>query len=213
MYQLSHSISGYRCAIWRPKSRNLPSVVLTIFAFVTTVTLVLPVRFAWAKAASIIRSDPWLVITRKSMPKSSVTLIPWLPSAYISSVFSRKKVQSMFSAGTRTGRTLANRSSALRIETFALSILGHPSPCSGVCVGPFSVTWHSLISSSTSSGIDCIFAARFSMVSPSITLNWTFPLLTGSRRRYSSTRWVSALIVGPMPSPPSMPTMIGEIAL
>ena len=184
-------------------------MVLTMFAFVTTVTRSLPVRCAWAKAASMMRSDPWLVITRKSMARSSETLMPWLPTAYKSSVFSRKNVQSMPWLGTRTGRTFANRSSSLRIETFALSILGQPSPRSGVWVGPLRVTWHCLISSSTSSGMDCIFAARFSMVSPSMTLNWTLPAATRSRRRYSSTFCVSSLIVGPMPSPPSMPMIMG----
>ena len=74
----------------------------------------------------------------------------------------------------RTGRTLANRSSSLRIATLALSILGQPSPFSGVWVGPFRVTWQALMSAITSSGIACIFAARFSIVSPSINLNSTF---------------------------------------
>lgn len=48
------------------------------------------------------------------------------------------------------------------IRTLALSKLGHPSPCSGVCVGLFKVRWQSLISARTSSGIDCIFPAWFS---------------------------------------------------
>ena len=80
----------------------------------------------------MIRSEPGVVITLKSMARSGVTLIPWLPTAYRSSVFSLKNVQSIPSAGMRTGRTLANRSSSLRIATLALSMLGQPSPFSGV---------------------------------------------------------------------------------
>ena len=131
MYQPSQPMLGYFSETFRAMSRNLPSVVFTMLALVTTVTVSFPVRCAWAKAASIIRSEPWLVMTRKSMPRSSVTLTPWLPTAYMSSVFSRKKVQSMPSRGMRTGRMLANRSSSFRMDTLALSRLGQPSPLSG----------------------------------------------------------------------------------
>ena len=162
-----------------------------MFAFVTMVTRSLPVFFAWAKAASMMRREPCVVMTRKSMARSSVMLMPLEPSAYMSSVFSRKNVQSMFSAGMRTGRTLAKRSSALRMETFALSMFGQPSPFSGVCVGPLSVTWHSLISASTSSGMDWSFSARFSMVSPSMLRNCTLPLFTSPSSNCSRTRWDS----------------------
>ena len=126
-------------------------------------------------------------------------------------MFSRKNVQSIPSSGMRTGRTLANRSSSLRIATLALSILGHPSPFSGVWVGPFRVTWQALMSSITSSGIACILAARFSIVSPSMNLNSTFPWLTSSFRMYSRTFWATALMVGPMPSPPIIPMTIGDM--
>ena len=79
-------------------------------------------------------------MTVKSRAKSSVTSTPLLPNAYAPSVFSLKKTQSIPSFGTRTGRTLANKSSSLRIATFALSIFGQESPFLGVVVGPFKVT-------------------------------------------------------------------------
>ena len=168
-------------------SRNLPSVVFTMLALVTMVTRSRPVLRAWAKAASIMRREPCVVMTRKSMARSSVTFMPWLPTAYMSSVFSRKNVQSMPWDGILTGLMLANRSSSLRMETFALSRFGHPSPCSGVWVGPLRVTWQFFISARTSSGMDCICSARFSIVSPSITLNSTLPASTSSLRRCSRT--------------------------
>ena len=43
----------------------------------------------------------------------------------------------MPSSGTFTGRTLANRSSSLRMATLALSMLGHPSPARGGGGRPF----------------------------------------------------------------------------
>ena len=184
-------------------------MVFTTFALVTMVTLSRPVRCAWANAASMMRSEPWVVMTRKSIARSSVALRPWLPTAYMSSVFSRKNVQSTPWLGMRTGRTFANRSSSLRMETFALSMLGQPSPRSGVWVGPLRVTWHCLISASTSSGMDCSFSARFSMVRPSMTRNSTLPEATSSRSRYANTACVSSLMEGPMPSPPNMPMMMG----
>ena len=162
-----------------------------MFALVTMVTRSLPVLAAWANAALMMRREPCVVMTRKSMARSSVTLMPFEPRAYMSSVFSRKNVQSICSAGMRTGRTLAKRSSSFRIETLALSMLGQPSPLSGVCVGPLRVTWHSRISASTSSGMDWSFSARFSMVSPSMLRNSTLPEATSPARSCSRTRWDS----------------------
>ena len=51
---------------WPNVSRNLPSVVLIMFALVTAVTLVFPLAFAYSNAARIMRSVPWLVTTVKS---------------------------------------------------------------------------------------------------------------------------------------------------
>ena len=57
--------------------------------------------------------------------------------------------------------------------------------------------------------MDCSFSALFSMVRPSMTRNTTLPEATSSRNRYANTACVSALIDGPMPSPPNMPMMMG----
>ena len=64
-------------------------------------------------------------------------MTPFVPTAYMSSVFSRKKVQSTPSLGMRTGRMLAYRSNSFLIPTLQLSMLGHSSPFSGVVVGAF----------------------------------------------------------------------------
>ena len=128
-------------------------------------------------------------------------------------MFSRKNIQSMPSDGTRTGRTLAKRSSSFRMPTFADSRFGQPSPFSGVVVGPFSVTSHSLISAKTSSGIDCRCAARFSMVRPSMFRNTTLPLATASPSRRSKTPRADSVIAGPIPSPPMSPISIVSSAL
>ncbi len=53
------------------------------------------------------RFVPGTVVTLKSMVSMPGTSMPWLPSAYSPSVFSRKKIQSMCFSGTDTGRTLA----------------------------------------------------------------------------------------------------------
>ena len=92
-------------------------------------------------------------------------------------MFSRKKIQSMPCFGTRTGRTLAKRSSSLRMATLQLSMLGQGSPLRGVVVGPLSVMWYFLISARTSSGMAFLWAARFSMVSPSMSLMIDFAAL------------------------------------
>ena len=197
MYQASRVMSGYSWLMLWAMFRNLPSVVLTMFALVTTVTRLFPVRAACSNAARTIRSAPCVVMTRKSMARSAVTLMPWLPTAYRSSVFSRKNVQSMPSCGMRTGRTLAKRSSSLRIDTFALSRFGQGSPASGVCVGPLRTTWQALISASTSSGIDFPWAARFSIVSPAMSRNSTVPASTCALSRWARTRCESPVMVRP----------------
>ncbi len=103
MYQSSNAISGYSLAIVCAMLRNLPSVVFTTFAFVTAVTR--PILFfrAYSNAIRMMRSDPCVVVTVKSTARSSVTLIPELPSTYAPSVFSRKNTQSIPSLGTLTG--------------------------------------------------------------------------------------------------------------
>ena len=111
-------------------------------------------------------------------------------------------------SGTLTGRTFANRSSALRIATFADSMFGHGSPARGVVVGPFRMTSQLFSSAITSSGIACICAARFSMVSPSMCLKTILPRFTSSASRYSSTFAEASVMMGPMPSPPQTPMVI-----
>ena len=90
-------------------------------------------------------------------------------------MFSRKNIQSMPCSGTRTGRTLAKRSSSRRMATLAISMFGHGSPFFGVVVGPLRMTWHFLISASTSSGMAFMALTRFSMVRPSMTRSSTLP--------------------------------------
>ena len=111
----------------------------------------------------------------------------------------------MPSEGTFTGRTFANRSSALRIATFALSILGQGSPARGVVVGPFKITWQAFSSSITSSGIACICATRFSIVSPLISLMQTLPLAISCASIRRKTVSALFVIIGPIPSPPQTP--------
>ena len=163
-------------------------MVLTTLALVTIVTRFLPFALAYSKARRAIRSAPGEVQTLKSNAISSPIFTPWLPSAYMHSVFSLKKVQSIPSSGTLTGRTFAKRSSSFLMATLALSTFCHLSPFLGVVVGPFKMTWHFFSSASTSSGMALPAAARFSMVQPSMTLNSTLPFLTSSANRYSSTR-------------------------
>ena len=55
--------------------------------------------------------------------------------------------------------------------------------------------------------IKCCIASS----NPSIVSNFTLSFLIASLIRYSKTLLVSSLIVGPIPSPPSIPTIIGEI--
>ena len=109
---------------------------------------------------------------------------------------------------TFTGRTFANKSSALRIATLALSMFGHGSPACGVVVGPFKITWQALSSSKTSSGIALFAATRFSIVKPSMLRNSILPARTSSASMYSSTLADSFVMIGPMPSPPQTPIMI-----
>ena len=114
-------------------------------------------------------------------------------------------------SGTLTGRILANRSSSLRIATLADSTLGHGSPARGVVVGPFKITLQAFSWASTSSGMALLQAARFSMVRPSISLNWILPLATSSFSRKDSTRSLSLVMTGPIPSPPQIPiTMVSS---
>jgi len=134
--QSSHSTSGYSLEIFFTTSKNLPSVVFITFAFVTIVTFFILFFFAYSNANLIILSDPCVVVTVKSIARSSVTEIPLLPRTYAPSVFSLKKIQSIPSSGIFTGLIFAKRSRYLRIATFALSIFGQGSPSFGVVVGP-----------------------------------------------------------------------------
>ena len=135
------------------------------------------------------------------------TSTPRLPRAYSPSVFSRKKVQSMPSFGTDTGRTLANRSSSRRMATLALSSV----PPLGVSVGPFSSTSQSLMAASTSSGMALPWAVRFSMVSPSMSRSSTRPQASSAASSFSSTRRAWAMRMGPMPSPGIRPMTMRSI--
>ena len=113
------------------------------------------------------RRVPASVVTLKSMLSIPGTSTPRLPRAYSPSVFSRKKVQSMPSFGTDTGRTLANRSNSRRMATLALSSV----PPLGVSVGPFSSTSQSLMAASTSSGMALPWGNSL-MLGPRSTSNW-----------------------------------------
>ena len=68
---------------------NMPSVFFMMLALVTMATLVLPFSRAYSKAARTMRRVPASVVTLKSMERSSQGLMPWLPSTYSPSVFSR----------------------------------------------------------------------------------------------------------------------------
>ena len=170
-------------------------------------TLVLPLARAKSKAALAIRRVPASVVTLKSMLSIPGTSTPRLPRAYSPSVFSRKKVQSMPSFGTDTGRTLANRSSSRRMATLALSSV----PPLGVSVGPFNSTSQSLMAASTSSGMAFPWAVRFSMVSPSMSRSSTRPLAISSASSFSNTRRAWAMRMGPMPSPGIRPMTMRSI--
>src|SRR3989304_1878080 len=113
--------------------------------------------------------------------------------------------------GTRTGRTLAKRSSSRRMATLADSMFGQGSPRWGVVVGPLSTAWHLCSSATTSSGRALPWAARFSIVSPSMSLNSILPLATSGARMPSSTRTASRVMKGPMPSPPQTPMIPGGL--
>ena len=213
MYQSSVVMSGYFSPTAWHSFKNLPSVALMMLALVTMDTRVLWFFLAKSYASSAMRCVPSVVVMVKSTEMPSSVSKPQLPRVYAPSVFSRKNVQSMPSSGTFTGRTLANRSSSLRMATLALSMLGHSSPARGVVVGPFRMTWQAFSSASTSSGMAFMWAARFSMVRPSISLNATLPLSTSSFKRKRSTRSASWVMVGPMPSPPHTPmTICGSAA-
>lgn len=71
MYQSSALISGYWAATSLHIFENLPSVFFIILALVTMATLVLPLFFAYSKAALAILSVPQSVVTLKSMGKNS----------------------------------------------------------------------------------------------------------------------------------------------
>ena len=127
---------------------------------------------------------------------------------YSPSMFSRKKVQSMFLSGILIGRTAANSSSPRRSKLFADTRFGHGSPARGVTIGPLMRTLHFLISSNTSSGRLCSFAARFSMVMPSISrISMRPPAISGASRSFR-TRSACFMMIGPMPSPGSTPMTI-----
>ena len=209
IYQSSTVSSGYSSAaiLWAMREKS-PSVFFIIFAFVTQQTRVLPFFLAKSNAARAIRAVPSDVVTLKSHESSPGTDTPRLPSTYSPSVFSRKKVQSIPSAGIDTGRTFANRSSSRLMATLALSSSFAPVPPCGVVVGPLRTTLHPRIAASTSSGIALPAASRFSMVSPSISRSSTLPAAISSARSASSTRRASAVIIGPMPAPPQQPITI-----
>ena len=78
-----------------------------MFAFVTIATFVFPLFLAYSNAARAMRRVPAFVVTLKSNAKVSGISTPREPKTYSPSVFSRKKVQSMPSSGTATGRTFA----------------------------------------------------------------------------------------------------------
>ena len=110
----------------------------------------------------------------------------------------------MPSSGTLTGRTLAYRSSSRRSVTFALSML----PPLGVVVGPFRRTSQVRMACRHSSGTAWPQARRFSMVRPSMGTRLVLPAAISSFSRHSSTRTACFMMMGPMPSPGTMPMRI-----
>ena len=80
------------------------------------------------------------------------------------------------------------------MATLQLSMFGQGSPLRGVVVGPLRVTGYFLISSRTSAGMAQPWAARFSMVRPSMSAMTTRPDLTSSLSRNSRTRFDWAAI-------------------
>ncbi len=107
------SISGYSSPTLRTALIKFPSASFTIFAFVTMVTFFLPFFLANSNAARAILSLPCLVCTLKSTARSSFTWIPLFPQIYSPSIFSRKKVQSMFLSGILIGRTALRKVPAI----------------------------------------------------------------------------------------------------
>ena len=95
MYQSSASMPGYSAATSWQISEKRPSVFFMMLALVTMATLVLPLFFAYSKAARAMRFVPGSVVTLKSMHSLPGISTPRLPSTYSPSVFSRKKIQSM----------------------------------------------------------------------------------------------------------------------
>ena len=81
-YQSSVTMSGYSSPIFCAVLRNLPSVVLIMFAFVMIETLPLLFFFAYSYARRAILSQPSCVATVKSTARSSVMFNPYEPIAY-----------------------------------------------------------------------------------------------------------------------------------
>ena len=132
---------------------------------------------------------------------------------YSPSIFSRKNVQSIPLSLILIGRTAANNSSPLLNKLFALTRFGSPSPALGVTIGPLTRTSHFLISSNTSDGRLSIFATRFSIVIPSISRSSIFPASISSLTSSFTTRTACSMMIGPIPSPGRIPTMIFSFLL
>ena len=123
-------------------------------------------------------------------------------------MFSRKNVQSMFLSGILIGRTAAKSSSDLLSRLLALTRFGSPSPALGVTIGPLTSTSHFLISSNTSAGRLSSFATRFSIVIPSISRSSILPDAISSAASSFKIRTACFIMIGPIPSPGRIPTMI-----
>ena len=114
----------------------------------------------------------------------------------------------MFLSGILIGRTAAKSSNDLLRRLFALTRFGSPSPALGVTIGPLTSTSHFLISSSTSAGRLSIFATRFSIVIPSISRSSILPEAISSAASSFKTRTACFMMIGPIPSPGRIPTII-----
>ena len=171
-----------------------------MFALVTIAILRFPAFLAKSIAAFAILLVPDSVVILKSTASeaSSPSIRqPLLPRTYSPSVFSLKKVQSIFFPSTLIGLTFANRSSSLLRATLALS---RPSPL-GVVVGPFRNTSQVLISSRTSFGKASPFSIRFSIVRPSIFFSFTSPRSSSPAKITLRSLSASLVMTGPIPSP------------
>ena len=112
-------------------------------------------------------------------------------------------------SGTFTGRTLANRSSSLRMATLALSMLGHGSPARGVVVGPLRMTWQAF-SSRQHVVRNGLAAGRAVFDGQAVDLLELDPAALDLvfQQEVAARAAASCVMTGPMPSPPQTPMTI-----